>query len=431
MVGLGETYIAAFVLTKGFSEVSASLISTIPLFAGAVLQLVSPYGVFKLKSYRKWVTKTSLLQALSLFSLAATAFIPTPVEVLFIIAALYWAGGMSTGPAWNSWMTKIVPEKNRLQFFSRRSMLSSICVFVGLITGGLILHFFSKQDKILEAFFGIFIAGGVLRIISSYLLSLHTEDETMTSAIEKFSFRFVCKNIWNRDYAKTLKFIFIFQFGVYFSAAFFNPFMLKELKFSYKVYMIMLASSFIAKIFAQPITRKIIERFGPQKTLLFATIGISPLPLVWTLSPNPVYLASMQAVSGFMWGIYELITFMILFNQIPQKERTEALTFFNFAQTICIITGSVIAGILFKLIGGDYRAYMAIFIGSTCLRFMALSQFPDFSANFSGVRNWILLKPSGLRLSRVDFFGHPLFMKKKSSKNSSQPQKIDVPKKVS
>lgn len=431
MVGLGETYIVAFVLSKGFSQLSASLISTIPLFAGAILQLVSPYGVFRLKSYKKWVTKTSALQGLSLLALAATAFIEIPVEFIFVIAAFYWAGGMSTGPAWNSWMTKIVPEDKRLSFFSKRQMLSSASVFAGLVTGGLVLHFFSKNGMILAAFAGIFVVSGILRIISSYTLSQQTENEHMTSAIEEFSFRFVCKNIWKREYAKTLKFIFIFQFGVYFSASFFNPFMLKELKFSYRTFMLMLASSFIAKIIAQPIARRIIESVGPQRTLFFATLGIIPLPLVWTVSQDPYYLAAMQAVSGFMWGMYELITFLILFNQIPQKERTEALTFFNFAQTICIILGSILAGVLFNFIGGNYQGYMAVFYASTGLRFLALAQFPDLSHNVNFIRNWILLKPSGLKLTRVDFSAVPLFFKEKNEKKVSHSQKTDDSEKVS
>lgn len=431
MVGLGESYIAAYVLTKGFSDLSASLISTIPLFAGAILQLVSPYGVFKFRSYKKWVTKTSLLQGVSLLALGFTAFFPVPVEVLFIIAALYWAGGMSTGPAWNSWMTKIVPEKERLSFFSRRSMLSSMCVFAGLVTGGLILHFLSDQEILLHAYFGIFVASGILRIISSFTLSLHSETEQMTSAIEKFSFRLVCQNIWKREYAATLNFIFIFQFGVYFSAAFFNPFMLKELQFSYRTYMVLLASSFVAKIVAQPITKKIIESIGPERTLLFSTIGIVPLPLVWTISSNPIYLSIMQACSGFMWGMYELITFLILFSQIPQKERTEALTFFNFAQTICIIGGSLFAGMIFNIIGGNYQAYMMVFYLSTALRLLALVQFPHLSIKLPLLRNKSLLKPSGFRLSRVDFFTQPVIVKDPSNKKTPQTQKVRDSKKVS
>src|ERR1700677_4597952 len=45
MVGLGETYLPAFVLALGLGDVAAGLITTVPLAAGAVLQLVSPAGV--------------------------------------------------------------------------------------------------------------------------------------------------------------------------------------------------------------------------------------------------------------------------------------------------------------------------------------------------------------------------------------------------
>ena len=39
MVGIGETYLAAFVLALGMGEIAAGLISSIPLLAGSVLQL--------------------------------------------------------------------------------------------------------------------------------------------------------------------------------------------------------------------------------------------------------------------------------------------------------------------------------------------------------------------------------------------------------
>jgi MFS family permease len=330
---------------------------------------------------------------------------------------------MSTGPAWSSWMTKIVPDDARVEFFSVRSSLSSFFVFVGLVTGGLVLHFYSRHEKILEAFFGIFILGGILRIMSSYFLSRHPETKHMTDEIESFSFKHTWKNIWKKEYSKIFKFIFIFQFGVYFSAAFFNPFMLKELKFSYRTYMIMLAASFVAKIIAQTFAKKIINKIGPQKTLLFSTLGIAPLPLVWTFSQNVIYLGFMQIASGFMWGTYELITFLILFNQIPQKERTEALTFFNFAQTLFIIVGSVMAGIVFKHSGTNYHSYMIVFYASSILRLLSLLQFPDLTHNISQIKNWVMLKPSGLRISRVDFSTSPVVVKSSQSKKDNDSKK--------
>src|SRR5262245_65440759 len=70
MVGLGETYIPAFVLASGLGEVAAGLIATLPPLAGAVFQLVTPFAVRQLGSYRRWVVACAALQGLALTPLA-------------------------------------------------------------------------------------------------------------------------------------------------------------------------------------------------------------------------------------------------------------------------------------------------------------------------------------------------------------------------
>ena len=55
MVGCGETYIAAFALAIGMSQITAGLIGTVPLLAGVALQLIGPTGARWCRSYRRWV----------------------------------------------------------------------------------------------------------------------------------------------------------------------------------------------------------------------------------------------------------------------------------------------------------------------------------------------------------------------------------------
>jgi hypothetical protein len=50
-------------------EVVAGLIACVPLLAGAILQLVSPYGVRTLGSYRRWVSACAAVQAASFIPL--------------------------------------------------------------------------------------------------------------------------------------------------------------------------------------------------------------------------------------------------------------------------------------------------------------------------------------------------------------------------
>ena len=70
MVGIGESYLPAFVLAMGLGQVAAGLITTIPLLVGSLLQLVSPWAVARLRSHRRWVVLCATCQAASFLPLA-------------------------------------------------------------------------------------------------------------------------------------------------------------------------------------------------------------------------------------------------------------------------------------------------------------------------------------------------------------------------
>src|SRR5688572_27957009 len=42
MVGMGETYIAPFAIALGTGGISTGLLTTVPIFAGSILQLITP-----------------------------------------------------------------------------------------------------------------------------------------------------------------------------------------------------------------------------------------------------------------------------------------------------------------------------------------------------------------------------------------------------
>src|SRR5215207_2022114 len=69
MVGIGETYFAAFALALGTGETFAGLIATLPMLAGASLQLATPWALRRLRSYRAWVVLCASLQAAALLAM--------------------------------------------------------------------------------------------------------------------------------------------------------------------------------------------------------------------------------------------------------------------------------------------------------------------------------------------------------------------------
>src|SRR5690606_2878347 len=105
MVGIGETYLAAFVLAMGMGQMVSGLIATVPLFVGSLLQLMSPRAIRALGSHRNWVALCALIQALAFVPLIIGAFVGSmPVWLVFVIASIYWASSLGCGPAWNTWM---------------------------------------------------------------------------------------------------------------------------------------------------------------------------------------------------------------------------------------------------------------------------------------------------------------------------------------
>ena len=65
MVGLGETFLPAFVLAVGLGEITAGLVASVPLLAGGLMQMISPMAIRRLASYKRWVLICAFVQAVS------------------------------------------------------------------------------------------------------------------------------------------------------------------------------------------------------------------------------------------------------------------------------------------------------------------------------------------------------------------------------
>src|SRR5262245_19494775 len=73
MVGIGETYLPAFALALGLGEVVAGLMATLPMLAGAAMQLATPWAIRRVGSHRIWVVGCACAQAVSFLPLMAIA----------------------------------------------------------------------------------------------------------------------------------------------------------------------------------------------------------------------------------------------------------------------------------------------------------------------------------------------------------------------
>lgn len=345
MVGLGEAYLAAFALAVGLGEIVAGLVGTIPLLVGSVLQLISPRGVALLGSLRRWVILCATVQALSLLPLVAAAWVGRiSAPMLMLIASLYWAGALAAGPAWTTWIGSIIPRRVRAGFLARRARLCQIAVLLGLAVAGLSLQYGAKREMTLTIFGLLFLAAAGARFFSAFMLTRHSEARVPLHAQRTVPLREVARKIRGGPDGRLLVYMLTVQVCVQISGPFFTPYMLKRLEFSYAEYLMLLATAFIAKMLALPAMARFADRKGAQALLWTSGLAIVPLAGFWILSDSLFYLFMIQICAGIIWGMYELATLLLLFDQIDERERTSILTLFNLANAAAMVGGSLLGG---------------------------------------------------------------------------------------
>ncbi len=372
MVGIGEAYLPAFALAAGLGELTSGLISTLPMLAGAVFQLVTPAACRRLGSHRRWVVLCAVLQAASFVPLIAAALVGTvPLSLLYLSAAAYWGFGMATSPAWNTWVGTLVPASQRARFFAARTRACQAAVLVGLLAGGLLLETDGRGRDSLVVFAGLFGVGALARLLSARFLARQSEPRPIPLGVTRASPRAFLAHGREGGHGRLLLFLLAFQLSVWIAAAWFTPYMLRVLGLSYLEFTILTGVAFLARVVALPLLGRLAHRAGPRQLLWLGGLGIVPLPSLWLVSDAYAWLVVLQMLSGVAWAAFELATLLSFFEHIPEASRTSVLSMYNLANAAALVGGSLIGAHLIDSLPGE-GAYVAVFLLSSAARVLAL-----------------------------------------------------------
>lgn len=395
MVGIGETYFAPFALALGTGETFAGLVATLPMLSGALLQLATPWGVKKFGSLKRWIVTCASIQAIALLMMPLAALLySTRAAALFVFAAatLYWAAGLATAPAWNTWIEGLVPKLVRTRYFACRSRISQVCTLLGFVAGGIALQIGSSSSWLLAAFAGIFLVAATCRGYSAACLANHSDTGRSQISPRHFSVRELLAHTRSQSSGKLVIYLLLVQTAVQISGPYFTPFMLSEEKLSYFNFMILMGISFAGKVLALPLWGKIARAYGARRLLVIGGTAIvpissfwvlsdwistSPIPfsievfgtsLVWELSPKLGYIMTVQLLSGVAWAAYELAMMLMFFEAIPRTERMYMLTLYNFGNAVAMMAGALIGAVILQLGGENHAAFLMLFGISSLVR---------------------------------------------------------------
>jgi len=400
MVGLGESYFAAFALAVGLGEISAGMVASVPLFFGGVAQLVSPWAVRRLGFEQAWVIGCGIVQAVSLLVMGIAAILGSiSLAWLLCFASVYWASALATGPAWNTWIEAIVPKQIRTTYFARRTKWAQGTTFAGLVAGGFVLQQATVHHWLSLGFALLFFLASACRCLSVAMLIRHrTEIRMKDRSLTAESFhtdrsltvsQHPARRLVLRAGAgsraepsakplgisalQLLAYLVVVQGMVQLSGPYFAPYMLEHLEFSYDRYVSLIALGFAAKVVALSFWGRFGRRFGAKRMLWIGGIGIVPIASLWIVSTQFWWLAFAQILSGIVWGAYELGFFLLIFDAVPASKRTKMLTYYNFANCTSWCIGAAAGGAILSTFGMNQQAYWILFGVSSIGRLSALA----------------------------------------------------------
>jgi MFS family permease len=364
MVGLGETYVPAFVLALGHGAQASALVTTLPMMLGALAQLAAPYGALRAGSYRRWVVACARLQAACFLPLVATALgAPLGLVAVFAVMSAYWGFSLSTGPAWNAWVETLVPRERRARFFATRSRLANAALLGSLLAASLALFGARGTTRELPLFAALFGCAALARFASARFLARQSERPGLPHSHEALSPIATLRRLRGTPAARLLLAMLGLTFGTYVAAPFFVPYMLGPIGLDYTEFTIVTATVFVARIGVAPVLGRIAHRVGIPRILLLGAIAVTPLPALWLVSHALPWLLAVQVLSGVAWGAYEYATLLTFFERIDARERTSVLSLYNAANAGAMVAGNVVGALAFGGFAtplGDYALVMAL-----------------------------------------------------------------------
>lgn len=369
MAGLGEASFPAYVLALGHSQVSASLVTALPLFLGSLLQNLCPPLLKKVGSLRRWMVGAVLLQGLFLMALSQAS---SSLALIFAAISLYWAANWACGPAFNTWVETLVPRGVRPAYFARRTALCKLIEFSCILAAGWFLTQGKSSGHVILTFTLLFMGAGLARIVSALFISQQT-DARLPEGFRVLSFGQAYQSVKASPQARALFYLLGAQFSLQIAVPLVSPFLLAVHKLDYLPYMLVISALVASRIVALRFLGTQVRRIGPRQLFWLSGVGLVPVPLLWLLiGPHVALMVLLQAYTGFLMAAYDLAVMMTYMEAIPAADRTSVLTRFSVVQTLAMLGGAGVGSCILLTVGSSYAGYAVAFGLSVLARTFAL-----------------------------------------------------------
>jgi MFS family permease len=372
-IGAGETYLGAFGVLLGGTNLQIGALATVPSLIGSISQVVGMKLAERVESRRALVTALIRLQGLVWLPIGLLAFVLNPgwwaVSALLFFVSLHHILSGILAPLWNSLVGDVVAPTVRGSFFGHRNRWIAVFSFASLVAAGSLIHAFSSVNAEVIAFAAVFLVAGFARALSGRFFSRVEDPRLIVPEHSKFTFWQFIRRVRASNFVRFVLFVSLINFGAAISGPYFAIYMLKDLKLSYLQYTGAICFAVLAQFLVMRTWGALSDKFGNRKILSVCSWFVACTPLFWLFSSHYLFILLIQFYSGFFWSGFNIAAANFVFDAVTPEKRARCIAYQGIINGTLVSIGGVVGGLLathvlphMPLLGGS-DAHSSPFLG--------------------------------------------------------------------
>jgi MFS family permease len=364
-------FLTGFALLLGASDFELGVIGALP-FIGQLFQFVGAYLEERLSERRRLVVLTAGVSRTLWALLAVLPFLGglggTRLPIFLLILAISQALIGIAGNAWTSWMSDLVPPRQRGRYFGTRNTITSVTAMISTWLAGRGLDDYrGTTDEALgyALIFGLAVISAIAGVI---VLSRQPEPpmprrqrvrpiELFSAPLRHTRFRALILTATGWSVATGI------------ASPFFNAYGIQDLGLSFATLALFGVATSAVALITQPYIGRLQDRYGDRRVLIASVAGVVLLPWGWILS-TPTFLLPLWMTSIFSGVFWPGITQGLL-NLVMDRAPAEGRGAYVAAYGAVTGIGTFVASLLGGLIASGLGAAV-VSIGSLTLNHYAI-----------------------------------------------------------
>ena len=352
-LSFGDSFLSPFALAINASNSFVVFLSSLAGILGPMSQLLGSRMIERFPR-KKIVLNSIFIELFAWAPLIAIAIlyyenvIRSQLPLIFLLVFAFYVIFENVGsPAWFSWTGDIVSENYRGRWFAKRNLFMGFVSVVLAVSASFFLDYSKKSHLVMFGFSVLFLLAFISRVFSWRFYRKQYEPKIKLKKGDFFSFTDFIMKGRKTNFGRFTFFNAILNLTIYISSPLFVVYMLRDLKFSYMLYIVITMAGTVFSLIVMELWGKISDKYGNYAVLYITSVMIPIIPLLWIISPSPLYLIFVPTlVSGIAFAGFNLSSSNFIYDNVHISKRGLAVSYFNMLNGIGVFIGAGIGALL-------------------------------------------------------------------------------------